>query len=357
MRRKRRATGRLTARFSVLAAVGGALALACFWAAPQARAEDHGRVTIIEENDGLLPDHRDRHYTQGGELTYLSPMLGSAAFAQQFYSVLSGPLPIFQPGPSVQRRFDVVLGQSIFTPTRYHDAPPDPRDRPFAGWLFSGGSLLQETGGRTLENFELLAGVVGPSSLGKDAQEAFHAAAGFNNRNLDATWKYQLKDEPGIMLTYERKVRMFQTSFYGVEAEVIPEAGVTVGNVMTYGQIGGQFRIGHNLQADYGVPRIRPALSGTSWFDGSRMTSPFGWYLYGGVQGRAVARNIFLDGNSFANSRSVDKEIVVADFTAGASIFYKDWAKLDFTYIERSPEFTTQKQWDHFAGANLSIGF
>lgn len=325
-------------------------------AAPSARAES-GRVTLIEENDGLLPDHWDRHYTQGALLTYLSPALAPVGFAPSLFDGVSGVVPVLQPGPAVERRFDVVAGQSIFTPVKYHLAPPDPSDRPFAGWLYTGGSLLQETGGNTLENFELLAGVVGPDSLAQDAQEGFHAAAGFNNRNLDQSWKYQLKDEPGIMLTYERKWKLWRANFGGLETELIPEAGVTAGNVLTYGQGGAMVRIGQDLGADYGVPRVRPSLSGTSWFDPSRMTQPFGWYLFAGVQGRAVAHNIFLDGNTFQNSASVHKEILVGDFTAGASVFWSDWVKLDASFTERTKEFTAQKEMDHFGAASLSVRF
>jgi lipid A 3-O-deacylase len=316
-----------------------------------------GRISLIEENDGLLPDHWDRHYTQGAMLAYLSPNVMPEDFAAHLFEGVAGALPILQPGAGVARKFDVVVGQSIFTPVRYHDPIPDPADRPFAGWLYTGGSLMQETGGTMLENLELLVGVVGPASLARQAQEAFHSAAGFNNKNLDQAWSHQLRNEPGIMLTYERKWRVWRTSVAGLEADLIPEAGITAGNVMTYAEAGALVRFGHNLNVDYGQARIRPSLSGTPWFDATRLEGPFGWYLFAGVQGRAVARNIFLDGNTVARSPSVQKEILVGDLTAGASLFWADWAKLDFSFTQRTKEFVTQKQMDHFAGANLSFGF
>lgn len=325
--------------------------------ASPAMADEYGRISAIEENDGLLPDGHDYHYTQGAMLAYLSPTLKPEDFATGLFDGISRATPFFQPGLGVQRKFDVVVGQSIFTPTKYHQVVPDPRDRPFAGYLFTGGSLLQDTDGRMLENLELLAGVVGPDALAKEAQETFHSIAGFNNKNLDQGYRYQLSNEPGFMLTYERKWRVWQTRFYGIQAEVIPEAGLTIGNVMTYGAAGGMVRIGQNLDVDYGIPRVRPALSGTSWFDASRLTQDFGWYLFAGAQGRAVAHNIFLDGNTVADSRSVHKEILVGDFSTGASVFYRDWVKLDVSFTERTKEFTTQHGSDHFGNANLSIRF
>ena len=53
------------------------------------------------------------------------------------------------------------------------------------------------------------------------------------------------------------------------------------------------FRIGQNLNVDYGLTRIRPAPSGTAWFDASKLSQSLGWYLFAGVEGRAVAHNIF----------------------------------------------------------------
>ena len=326
-------------------------------AASQVARADAGRITIVEDNDGLLPDGWDRHYTQGAMLSYLSTTLSTEDFAANFYNVMSSSTPLLQPGADVQRKFNAVLGQSFFTPVKYHDPVPDPRDRPFAGFLYGGGSLLEETGGKMLENFEVLVGVVGPAALARQTQEAFHAAAGFNNSNLDRSWSHQLKNEPGLMLTYDRHWKIWQSSIFGFEQDVIPDVGVTVGNVMTYAEAGGQLRFGQNLGADYGIPRVRPALSGTNWFNVARMTGPFGWYLFAGLQGRAVAHNIFLDGNSFRSGPSVDKNLLVGDFSAGASLFWSDWVKIDFSYTERTKEFTNQRQMDHFGSASVAFRF
>ncbi len=337
---------------------GAAIVLAVSMVTLPAPAQaDSGRITVIEDNDGLLPDGWDRHYTQGAMLSYLSPTLDSGDFAASLYALAPQQLPILKTAPDIQRKYDIVIGQSFFTPVKYHDSVPDPKDRPFAGFLYAGGSLLQETGERLLENLEVLVGVVGPDALARQTQELFHSAAGFNNANLDRSWSHQLSNEPGIMVTYDRHWKVWQQSVVGIEMDVIPDAGATVGNVMTYAEVGGQFRIGQDLGADYGIARIRPALSGTDWFNVARMTSPLGWYLFAGVQGRVGAHNIYLDGNTFENSPSVNKKILVGDFSAGASLFWSDRVKLDVSFTERMKEFTTQKQDDHFGNANLSFRF
>src|SRR6266567_4597317 len=92
------------------------------------------------------------------------------------FQALGSVAPVFEPGGT--RRTAIFLGQSIFTPKNLAIRPPDPHDRPYAGWLYAGASLLQETGSRMLENAELDFGIVGPGALGKQVQNDFHQFIG-----------------------------------------------------------------------------------------------------------------------------------------------------------------------------------
>ncbi len=132
--------------------------------------------------------------------------------------------------------------------------------------------------------------------------------------------------------------------------------GATGGNVFTYGEAGILLRVGQDLAADYGPPHIRPSISGT-WFDADRIQGLLGWHLFVGTRGRAVARNIFLDGNIWESSRSVDKKPLVADLLAGASLFWTDLPQLEFTVAERAKEFCGQRGEDRFGMVTLSFRF
>lgn len=135
-------------------------------------------------------------------------------------------------------------------------------------------------------------------------------------------WDNQLHNEPGVVLFYERqwrRLREFETFGFGVD--MTPHVGAALGNVYTYGATGVTFRVGRNLPADYGPPRIRPSLPGSGFFLGS---DGFGWYLFAGVEGRAVGRDIFLDGNTFEDSQNVDKKNFVADGQAGIAVTIDD---------------------------------
>ena len=312
---------------------------------PPPAAQESGRITLIEENDDLMPRPTDRWYTQGIELSYLSPPI--AAGGSNWW------LPAAAPDAKVQiRRFELLIGQTIFTPENLHLNPPDSKDRPYAGWLYGGWGLYQEDDHRSLQHLRLLVGVVGPVALAQRAQDGFHVLL---REAPTPGWAFQLKDEPGLVLSYERKWRLDLPVGAGLRVDAIPEVGASLGNVFTYAELGALVRLGQNLKADYGPARIQPALSGTPWFDPSQLEGPFGWYVFGGAQVRATARNIFLDGNTFASSPSVDKRPLTTDLSVGLSLSWLDVVKVDFVITARSPEFVGQHAADRFGGINVSF--
>jgi len=72
------------------------------------------------------------------------------------------------------------------------------------------------------------------------------------------------------------------------------------------------------------------------------------------VEGRALATNIFLDGNTFADSHSVDKKYFVGDVHAGlVLVIYR--VRLAFSQVFRSSEFNGQKELSEFGSINLSV--
>ena len=61
-----------------------------------------------------------------------------------------------------------------------------------------------------------------------------------------------------------------------------------------------------------------------------------------------MGRNIFLDGNTFRSSPSVDKEPLVADLQAGVSVFSRSGLRLDVSVVHRTQEFEHQGGADNF---------
>lgn len=305
--------------------------------------EDHrGIFSFSFENDVFAAD--DNHYTNGVRASFLSAENHMPGWLESVADSLPGM------SPEGRKRWGVAAGQSMYTPNDISISPPDPTDQPYAGWLYGSVTLHSDSGHR-LDTWQLTAGMVGPSSKAAEVQDFVHDMIGSTDPQ---GWDYQLRDEPGIILSYERKWRgLAQFSPFGLGADITPSIGGSIGNVFTHANVGAVARIGYDLPADYGPPLIRPNLSGSDFFVPSKR---FGWYLFAGLEGRAVARNIFLDGNTFRDSPSVDKEIFIGGAQLGAALTFGN-TRLAYTHIMRTPEFEGQDGIEEFGAVTLSYRF
>ena len=304
-------------------------------------------VTGITDNDLYAPDNRDRHYTNGLRFGWMSADNDDPHWARS----LADDLPLLD--PDAPHRIGWTLAQSMFTPQNKGASAPVLSDRPYAAWLY-GGLKLQTESPQRLDTVELDLGMVGPAALGQQVQDDWHQLIGVSGAN---GWSHQIKNEPGIDLMLERlwRVPLTAQADRGDElgVDLIPNAVGSFGNVFTYGGGGVTIRFGDDLQADFGPPRIGPAVPGSDSF---RPRDGFGWYAFAGVEGRAVLRNITLDGNTFSDSQSVRKRPLVADLQGGLALMYDD-VRLTYTLAARSKEFYGQDGYDYLGSVALSVAF
>ncbi|MDX5360078.1 MAG: lipid A deacylase LpxR family protein [Alphaproteobacteria bacterium] len=324
-----------------------ALAALILWlsaplAAPSALAGGNGTLSFVLEND--LFYNADRHYTNGVRASWLSPRRESSSLAVRAARLF----PLFPETGAV--RTEYALGQNMYTPGDITLANPPADDRPYAGWTYASVGLIAETGSR-LDQLAFSLGVVGPASLAAETQRIVHEMTGADDPR---GWKTQLRNEPALVLTYQRSWRGYASeTFHGLGIDVTPHAGGALGNVFTYVNAGLTVRFGERLPLDYGPPRIQPSLPGSGFFvpaDG------FSWYLFAGVEGRAVARNIFLDGNTFRDSRSVDKRVLVGDLQYGLAVMWGG-VRLAYTHVMRTKEFEGQDEPSDFGAFSVSLSF
>lgn len=320
------------------------LILLAWWFFPQAaRAEDAPIWNAQWENDIFVGTGTDKHYTNGMRLSVLLPedqLKGWVVDAAH-------TIPWFPEGGRVRPAWS--LGHSIFTPEDIKTADLIPEDRPYAGWLYLGAGLVVENG-RILDITEFTLGVVGPAALGQQLQKGIHAIVDSPDPQ---GWDHQLHNELTLQATWQRKWRQLNAGSEGFGVDVLPHMGAALGNVFIYGAGGASLRLGWDLPADYGPPRIQPSLPGSEYF---LPTDRFSGYLFLGGEGRVTLRNMFLDGNTFGSSHSVDKRILVGDLQGGAALVYRG-VRLAYTYVVRSREFTTQNGHDRFGAFTLSARF
>lgn len=321
------------------------LLLASLWPA-QARAAklpETGTLTFTLEND-LFYDV-DRHYTNGVRAIWVPAHAGTPP---KWATRIADLVPWFPDEGVVRHGYGI--GQSMFTPSDIRVADPAPGERPYAGWLYGTVGLGVQTG-RQLDLFAVSIGMVGPSALAEQTQKLVHELVGADEPQ---GWATQIGDEPGFVATYQRSWRgLATTTLSGNQVDLSPHIGAALGNVFTYGNVGVTLRYGDRLPDDYGPPRIQPGLPGSADF---APVADFGWYLFAGVEARAVARNLFLDGNSFRDSRSVDKYPLVGDLQFGVVL---DWPtlRLSYTHVLRTREFRSQTGNDDFGALGVSIKF
>lgn len=309
--------------------------------------DDKATFSFILDND--LFGGTDKYYTNGFLFSYRSPSDLPPGALDDFADVLN---PLVSENSS--RRWGVAFGQDIFTPEDILLTNPDPEDRPYAGWLYGALSLSSYTD-TSYGSLELQAGVVGPSALGEQVQNNVHD---FWSINRAFGWDYQLKDEPGINLVASRLWRVNYpfdaTKPRGLAWGIVPNLQGSLGNVQTYASGGAMVRIGSDLYADFGPPRTRPSVAGSGFVQPD--PDNFGWYVFVGVEGRAVGRDIFLEGNTFKDSRSVDKKIFVGDASIGAAMLFS-WGRLAYVHTVRSEEFQNQAGPFEFGSLSLSVRF
>jgi hypothetical protein len=163
-------------------------------------------------------------------------------------------------------------------------------------------------------------GITGEPSLGRVVMQRYHEIAGFRDV---VGWSHQLGFEPGVILSYAAERRAEFRVGESRVADLVAEAGGTLGNVHTGARAGVRARLGHRLPhpwAARGVAKTSVYVSGTA-----------------GAQ--AVLRNLFLDGNTFGSQPArVHREFFVASRGWGVGLASGRFAA-EFRVLTRTREY------------------
>lgn len=311
-----------------------------------AQQENSRYLSVTAENDIYAPRGQDRHYTNGVRIAYgPGPSQTHPAWYSWFGKLIDHSRSDID--------YELAFGQNIYTPEYYLASQPIPQDRPYAGWLYAElSAVLQQPGSSDL--FTLNLGMVGPAALAEQTQKLIHNVIGDPE---PAGWDNQLHNEPALQIRYQRNwfVRFDDTG--ALQMDMVPAVGISFGNVFTDAGAGVTFRIGSHLPAQDTPSRILPGLSGSPAYFPVH-PDRFDWMLHAGTHGRTVLRNIFLDGNTFRNSLSVDKRAFVHDISVGVTMGFGQFTTpifLSFSIVWRGREFDLQQGENSFGSA--LIGF
>jgi lipid A 3-O-deacylase len=264
-------------------------------------AQAPSSLTLRVDNDAfdfwMLPWNRpDEQYSSGVHITYDG---GDAPWWSRRF-VGGAACTVRSTSCRTQR---LEIGQDIYTPARSADDPiAAPGSRRNAGWLYLSQSARALDGGHS-DELTVTVGVTGPPSLGEFTQKLAHSAAPALNRPAD--WSDQIAFEPGVIVRYEQRWRAV-ISEHSIGLDIIPRWAASLGNVSTAAELGAEMRIGWHLRHPW-----LPA-------DG-----PWTLALVAGTSGRAVARDLFLDGNTFRADHDVGHETFVGSGDVGVELRFR----------------------------------
>jgi len=312
-------------------------------AEPPPQTDDRGTITFVWENDSFADS--DQNYTNGVRFAWLSGTDEPEGLSRWIARNLLGA------GDEAVIRRGIAMGHSIFTPNDTSTSAPLPDQHPYAAWLYGEYTALVEQRNE-VDQFTVQLGIVGPSAGGEWVQNEFHSLIGAGDAQ---GWDNQIGDEVGIVISYDRRLRQLaQFGDGGFGMDVTPSLGVTVGNIHTNLHAGLTLRMGQDLDNDYGPPRVAPSLAGAGYFT---PRDNFSWYVFVGIEGRAVAHNIFLDGSLFRDEDpSVSSNTFVSDLQAGLVVQVLQ-TQIAFTYVERAEEFEEQTDPQRFGAVSISRKF
>ena len=302
-------------------------------------------LTFTLEND-LFGSGRDENYTNGVRIGYFD----TGTRPSFPVDLLDKYLPTFEANETTSMYYSI--GQNLYTPEDITKPAPDPDDRPYAGFLYGSAGFTSITNNH-IDEAEATVGIVGPAALGKPTQNFVHDLV---NTRDPSGWDAQLDNEPALMVSWQRRwPEAYYADLAGLHFRTSPHIGATVGNVYTYAASGVSLQITPEQYKWQSQPlRVRPAIPGSGFF--SVPDNQFAWSLFSGFEGRAVARNIFLDGNTFSDSPSVDKKHFVMDANAGLSLTYGRY-QVSYTLNWRSKEFHGQDNSSLFGAMSFGYRF
>jgi hypothetical protein len=315
--------------------------------------ESDTTFTLYWENDSFTGT--DRNYTNGFKLTWAKPYSRTQEASGGVTRWMIDHLPFIN-DPGAHRGISLSIGQNIYTPenTQTEDLIED--ERPYAGFSYIGFGFLSRKG-RRRDVWEIDIGVVGPWSQAETVQNFVHD---FLNVGRANGWDNQLENELGLEVICESKWRLWQSpQWHNFGADIVPHLGGRMGNIAIYANTGLEFRLGWYVPKDFGTCPIRPGCdigdADTGVADGYEQ-SKYGIHFFTSIDGRFVIRDLFLDGNTFQESHSVEKKLFVADLMTGIAVRFGS-LQLSYAFTVRTKEYEEQEKNHNFGAFNASYTF
>lgn len=303
-------------------------------------------IELVTENDGYINPYIDRYYTAGTRVGWVSKEYDF----NQKHSLMSWSRYLSLQGRKTRMtRFNIYLTQDMYTPTLAHRLLTNvvKGDHLYGGWLRLNFGIFQRSA-HALESFSISLGMVGPAALAGRTQDLIHTWA---HDPKFFGWKNQIKNEFifEVNYTWIQKLDFYQSRYFSID--MLPGAGLQLGNALTNFKIGSLLRVGYNLQADFGPNQIHGGFAG-----GEPYSSRFACYLFAGAAGEFRPLDVFVQGNDAQTRGMTELPYFLYNAQVGIALLYKGW-RFSFSAIDLSKTFRDQPRNHNIGSIELDIAF
>ncbi|CAM4080409.1 lipid A deacylase LpxR family protein [Vibrio neonatus] len=278
-------------------------------------AKPNSSINLGIDNDGIVTTDQD--YTNGLFLTY-----------SDYFEIQPGSLFDSLPGNQFSatandhrlHKYNIKVGQKMWTPEDIENPNPIADERPYAGLLYL-SSTLYSIAPSAINSYSVMLGTVGPNAYAEESQKYVHSLI----KSADPKgWDNQISNQVVFNLGYNRMDKWYQSDLSGATThEISTPTRLLVGNYRSELATGLMWRWGTELNQSFGSARI----SNESTLDPSLIVhGNTGWYLFSGIEGRVRFNDITIDGDRPDDGITADEvEHLQGTATIGITGYYQGW--------------------------------
>lgn len=230
---------------------------------------------------------------------------------------MTKPLVWSLPGTALGAFNSYTFGQSMLTPSDILIEVPGNDELPYSALLFVNSTHITVNEAYA-DKISTTLGFVGPWALGEESQKFVHGITGSDEPQ---GWNTQIGNEIVFQLTRGRAWRSWTSS--SQKMDLINSTELSLGTISSSVSVSSIFRYGSGLKETFVTPLL----------GSSRASNPIAttdsWYIYAGLNAGYIFNQIFTDGNTFKDSRSIESQRESIGFTLGIT---KAWKNFSFSF-------------------------
>lgn len=285
------------------------------------------------DNDAYLAYGQDRYYTNG-LFIYLRRATDQTKLPKNLNKLI----------------WEVEGGQKMYNPQSGQINDISFVDRPFAGYLYAGGSVNFLFQSENSLKISVQVGTIGPNAKGKETQELLHSIVGFYDIK---GWQWQVSNETAFNTSVSYKNLLFRSDSKKLDLSV--DSYLNLGNTFSGAGAGVLFRTG-DLNQLFHSASTESAVSHKSE---SKDLTEREFFFYARPILNYVAYDATIQGGLFSSNKGAvvfDSKPFVFSQQAGVMFSKKRWTA-DFSLTFKSREVKSTAKPHQYGSAALSYRF